>query len=1507
MSALGESLDGAPRRVRRAVERAEKSLGGPSITRKGVSAYVRALGLALEARPSLALGLFEAYDTRIPNELYGPAFEPEDRRRLRDLVLRDDRSTLTVVFELATRLRLDDLQAQARDGLAERLGADGDADRLVVHLQRWQDLGLLEPGTLERALRGHVARTSLDRDAHLWSAYFAQLPEALLPDLFEVRRFLGHGVEAVRLADTPDRRTKALECCAASPRPADAEAGLQLAAALGDEAAVRTLAGHLGELFFASGQYAMALPRFEDAGRADRASECLERLGRFSEALAACPADRPDDLARLAGLCRQELDGRVESRDFTAAALQVQELIGHLDRAAHGTEAVTDRREELSGLRAAVLAAGRRHFGELTRRAGDGDLPAAFGEWSRFEEDAGETAQAARHAEEAGDVYRAHRLYRRAELFGDADRVLKDEDTREGRAARADAREAGGDLVGAARLHQEAGRPDAATALFMRAGDFAAAAHCLSRWLGDDAIEDPRLAECLRRTGDLEELAHHCLRALDRTGRSTRIVEELRRLRNEAVLPPVLESLVAAALDVVDARGRRPFEERASRWVQRARADIDRRFAGIWGLDLGTTTSAAAVYDTELGRPVLCPWKGHQQFASTLSLDEEGNELVGLAGEEIFANRLLGHIGSAKRKMGTKAVFRVRDRTYRPEEVAARLIRHARGLVEDLLAERVRERVAELARAELGEVRDEWLTWLGDNHDLRLQRSRAILTIPAYFRNNQKHATRDACEIAGVEPVRLIHEPTAACMAAGRERGLSGGVAVVDLGAGTLDVSYLEVGDAVYEVRQVLGDNHYGGSDFDGVIGRALAARLESEGITVPPTGLARRRLDVAAEYLKITLSAQEQAAYSLLHFVDGRDVTLELSRAELARFLEQPLSILRDTCAAFVAALKHKADRLVLVGGPMLSPLVRTLVEDAFGLKRTVIQEPRSAVACGAALQAAVLDGKLKDTLLLDVTPLPMGIRVVDDDEARRPHFSELIAANTTIPTEATATYTTTEDNQTTVKIEIFNGSLSPQAKVGQFRLVDIPPAPKGTPEIEVRFAIDPSCVLEVTARDKKTGNSNSIRVSDTTLLSPRELDAMTRRHERQIEIEAVRRRLAELADEASRVDPESRWQEFRSRLAAHRPPATPPDEATQRVLLEIFNDSGEAETELTLAADPLRDLAAKAREHLRQPDAEDDFDETRHLERRIRERLDRLAPHLARVTRWNAVLEKLAATDTDPLRRFRNLHDTGAYRSALETLRKSAHPLEHTADIDRRLHCLAEVGDADGYREALLAEADRLRVVVLDQNGPEAFLARARPAFVSVTVTPGAGADAVVGSGFLISDRLVVTNRHWLTDPAGGERAVVGPRRVQVVLQSGPASVRNIQLPDSPHMDLALLQLSEPTAETPLRLGHGTLVRVGDVVWAAEPADVGAGPRALCDGVVNGFESFPEQRLHLYRTGLQVTPRCSGGPLLNALGEVVGVLTVGEEAGRGTFALTVDGLAPLLAAAGVPGRPGR
>jgi molecular chaperone DnaK len=410
-----------------------------------------------------------------------------------------------------------------------------------------------------------------------------------------------------------------------------------------------------------------------------------------------------------------------------------------------------------------------------------------------------------------------------------------------------------------------------------------------------------------------------------------------------------------------------------------------------------------------------------------------------------------------------------------------------------------------------------------------------------------------------------------------------------------------------------------------------------------------------------------------------------------------------------------------------------------------------------------------------------------------------------------------------------------------------------------------------------------------------------MTRRYRQQRDLEKLRQRLPRLIAEATADDGEASWREFRDRLDAHRPSGTPLTAETERMLGEMFNEANEVEVELRLVQGPLRDLAANATRFLEREGRAEGLTEGEHLERELRAHLDRFRPLLRRLASWTALLLRLAMAGADPLSRFRSYHDAGEYGRALRALGELRGGLDRLDDIRRQLHCLAEVGDADGYRGMLAANAARLGIAAADRDHPELLAGRVASALARVSVP---SADRAEGSGFLISDRLVVTNRHLLARLAGGRRATAEAGQVSVVLAAGPATVDQVILPDAPHSDVAVLRLAEQASAAPLRLGYPDLVRIGDAVRAVTPGPAAEDEPGLVSGLVEGFEAFAEQGLRLFRTGLRLESGCSGGPLLNDLGEVIGVLTIGERAAGGAqepaFALTVDALGPLLARAG-------
>ncbi|WP_203827603.1 Hsp70 family protein [Actinoplanes palleronii] len=1405
---------GSGKRLARAVAAVEAGFATPLPARPVLRRYRRALRLALRADPREAVGLVRRYHARIPADRYHEAFRTGDAGWLAGHVVDGDQHAFAVVLELATTLCLPDLQQRARDRMSAVLGRSSDVNEVIGHLRRWSQLQLLDLDTATRVLRGWLDRATLERDDQVWQAFFGELPQSQVPDLFEVRCFVGRGVDAVRLADgsVPRLRT-AVEVCARSSSVIDVDAGLGAARHQRWSVEVRNLLVRRGDLLVADRLFNEALLSYQEAGRADRVSECHEMRGRHGSAFDTCPLHLTDRLIRLAALCQDDVHELADQGDFAAAMNRIRALLGRLEQAAHSADVlerdgaadvVARCRTAVASQRDDVLKAGRHHFGATT--------PIAHAAWSRFEEAAGDLLMAAQQAEAAQESHRAARLYRDCGQFGRAERIHQDDTSVEALRDRAETRKAAGDALGAAQILQQTADFDAAADLYLQAQEYDAAMACLHQLHTDRVVEDPRTVACLRGGGDYEQLVALCLRSL--AGGSGSAREELRLLRADPMVPAALHQDIDTALHELEAGKREAFVRLAPGWVAQARDETDRRFAGIWGLDLGTSTCAVAVFDTVTDRAVLCPTEaGEHLFAATLSRDVHGDELVGLAGERLLAGRLVGHIAAAKRAMGTDRTFAITDREYRPEEVAARLISHGRSVVERFLAERVAARVAELARAELGPLPEELLAAAAQRHDLRLSRSRVLVTVPAYFTNNQTAATRAACSIAGVEPVLLLHEPTAACVAASLQHHLNGAVVVIDLGAGTLDASYVEVVDGVHNVRQVLGDTQFGSIDFDQAIVEELVARLGRQGIQAPASGPARQRLEVAAEHLKITLSSVSEAEYVLVGYAGDRDVTLTLSRTDLAGVLTAALGRLHRICTQLRDELPGTPQHLVLVGGPMQSPLVREVVEKVFGLSRTGIQDPRTVVACGAALQAAVMDGKLQQRLIHDVTPFSLGIQVATGTGTQE--YSSIVERNARIPVTRSAMYTTHTDRATSVRIQIFNGAVDSNFLIGTFWLEGLPPAPRGVPKIEVTFTIDESCVLEVTAREIQTGIVAGIKITDSTLLAPAEIDALTRRH-RELALqqdlrqagERLRRELRALVATVAGRDVDAAWQRFCDRKAAHRPSAHA-DADTQRTLIEVFRDANQTSIDLDLVRVPLRDLLTNARQHLDRPPADPagDLATGQHLLHAVQRHLPRLDPLLARIARWNATLARLTMADPDPLWRFRAQHDTREYAPALDSLRAYGGRLSDPQDVTRHLRCLAETGHADTYRRVLAANAAVLGLVLPDPDRPERFLDPVRDALTRV-------------------------------EAAGG-----------------PAAIR----------------LQSPAGTDLIRIGHPKLLRVGDRVWAVR--EHGAAPLTAVAGVVNRFG--PADGTGARTFAIEIEGPVADGPLFNDLGELVGLRT--------------------------------
>ncbi|MCH8879949.1 MAG: molecular chaperone DnaK [Planctomycetes bacterium] len=532
----------------------------------------------------------------------------------------------------------------------------------------------------------------------------------------------------------------------------------------------------------------------------------------------------------------------------------------------------------------------------------------------------------------------------------------------------------------------------------------------------------------------------------------------------------------------------------------------------IIGIDLGTTNSCVAILEGDQPK-VLTNAQGSRLTPSVVAFTDKGERLVGQVAKhqqvtnptntvfsiKRFVGRRHNEVSSEEKIVPYKVVggptelvkVEVRDKQYTPPEISAMILQDLKKTAEDYLGHKV---------------------------------ERAVITVPAYFNDSQRQATKDAGEIAGLKVERIINEPTAASLAYGLDRNKNEKIAVFDLGGGTFDISILDIGDNVFEVLSTSGDGHLGGDDYDqALIGFVAEEFRKKEGIDLRKDPMALQRLKEGCEKAKCELSTTQETTISLPFVTADQSGPKHLQETMTrAKFEQLTQALTERTRGPVIQALKDAKlspsdiDEVVLVGGSTRIPAVQALVKDIFGKEPNRSINPDEVVAVGAAIQAAVLSGDKDDIVLLDVTPLTLGVETLGGV------MTKLITRNTTIPTSKSEIFSTAADGQTEVTIHVMQGEREMAAhnrSLGQFNLVGIPAAPRGMPQVEVSFDIDANGILTVSAKDKATGKENKIEIKDSSGLSPEEIDKMKSDAEQFAEEDKKQREVVDARNQADHL----------------------------------------------------------------------------------------------------------------------------------------------------------------------------------------------------------------------------------------------------------------------------------------------------------------------------------------------------------------------------------------------------
>ena len=1249
-----------------------------------------------------------------------------------------------------------------------------------------------------------------------------------------------------------------------------------------------------------AGMYGEAFTIHESLGDNERASRAAEALGDLEKALELVVSPERkfrlllrterflearefaiglEDPGKYFELIKEQagrrMEVRVKGHDFIAA-LELAEF----------AECEPAEREE-------IVMLGRQRFDrQIASAQSQEEITSIYQERVRLEEKAGHFVEAGELAERVlGDLERASFLYEKAGLFDRAIGAISahpagsaDRDAANIRLA--ELHEKGGSLLKAASVYEAIGLYDKAFRLYEDSEHFNKAIECYLKTsspnqsvlvrLYTSAGEFERVVEIYMDSGEFADLEEALsIATIHKLSSHIKVIKER-----------MADFELGSAQDL-------------ERCFTRARDEVVGTYSSVIGIDFGTTNSVVAIFNKTSQKVEIIPNpQGSAIEPSFFGVDESNHPIFGEAARLRALTAPDNVVARFKRSLGEQTSITIGGKHYRCEEIVASFLQHLRSNAETYVQSKVEARLYDLLESENLRFSAEKVKKFLKQQNTYIHFQDVVLSVPAYFNDNQKRATRDSAEIAGLCVRRLMHEPTAAALAYCSQKPYEGRLAVIDLGGGTLDISIVDVGEGVTDVQSVGGDTKLGGSDIDAILVQHVAQNVRRFfGIDVSeeahPVEIARLRH--ACENLKINLSSITQDSMELRHFLNKPVFAFTMTRTELERLSRQVLDRIKLTIEKTIADYGARIDNFLLVGNATKMPAIGVLAKRTIPAKQLAGIDPGTVVATGAALQGSILAGERTQLLVLDVVPYSLGIAAFhgqDEEEV----ISRVIEKNSRIPVARSSIYSTKRDNQTSAHIRIYQGESPEPFKnhfLGDFELKGIPPAPAGTPQIEVTFDIGTDCILTVTAVDKGTGKQRSFQVERAVVLSPQEKQRLgqyfverEQLHSFERDLESARREvdaLRSLCAEAIRTaDGSIRdfFEKFHEKVEVN--PTlyrVNPDQIQEIQEMIIQKDQfvhgipqyNDQFTSILASLERIEtrhldfsasDIVAKLKERI---------DALSHYKQALRDLLESVEKATSIVANWIQILESMEPDSErmSPLEAA-NYHLTagraGKARATLEALASSPEGLTEEA-FCLLLECYDSLGLSEEYRDLHNRFGRLFGMIHVDLAHLNSYLkAVADSVFMIQGVSGPPGPTH--GSGFCFAPNLIATNRH----------VIQGMSRSQIRIIGRSATYRVDRLELDPKNDLAILRVGENLK--PLRLGVFDFVEPGQQVLAIgfphPSSDSHSENIYISKGIVNSIRTMEGLSERVVFIDAKIGRGMSGGPLINDLGEVIGIITL-------------------------------